>query len=143
MTQDTGKPATGYVLAIGAPSVDDYVRLRRIAGMGAKSREAAERGLPNTLHAVTINWQGAVVGMGRIIGDGGCFYQITDIAVDPDHQGRGLGKRIVKALVDHLHATAPPTAYVSLIADGQASELYAQFGFEPTAPRSIGMALNL
>jgi len=143
MTHEIGNAETGYLLVIGTPSVDDYVRLRRIAGMGEKSREAAERGLPNTIHAVTIDWQGRVVGMGRIIGDGGCFYQITDIAVDPEHQGRGLGKRIVKALVDHLHATAPPSAYVSLIADGQASELYAQFGFTPTAPRSIGMALNL
>ncbi|WP_373454357.1 hypothetical protein [Cereibacter changlensis] len=27
--------------------------------------------------------------MGRLIGDGGCFFQIVDIAVDPSHQGQG------------------------------------------------------
>lgn len=32
--------------------------------------------------------------------------------------------------------------YVSLIADGQAQDLYAQFGFIPTAPRSVGMAYS-
>lgn len=30
------------------------------------------------------------VGMGRVIGDGGCFFQIVDIAVDPADQGQGL-----------------------------------------------------
>ncbi|MDN0085028.1 hypothetical protein QU487_20175 [Crenobacter sp. SG2305] len=36
----------------------------------------------------------------------------------------------------------PETGYVSLIADGPAHALYAQFGFVPTAPASVGMALK-
>jgi hypothetical protein len=51
-----------------------------------------------------------------------------------------LGKRIVAALVGWLEANAPTSAYVSLIADGPAKDLYAQFGFEETAPVSVGMA---
>ena len=51
--------------------------------------------------------------------------------------------RIVSALVDWLHANAPKSAYVSLIADGPAKDLYAQYGFEPTAPASIGMAFRI
>ena len=39
-----------------------------------------------------------------------------------------------------LEETLPDGAYVSLIADGDAHRLYSQFGFEPTAPHSIGMA---
>ena len=35
---------------------------------------------------------------------------------------------------------APENAFVSLLADGEAHRLYAQFGFEPTAPHAIGMA---
>lgn len=42
---------------------------------------------------------------------------------------------------DWLHNNAPDSAYVSLIADGPAHMLYSQFGFEPTAPASIGMAM--
>ena len=81
--------------------------------------------------------------MGRIIGDRGLFFQVVDIAVDPKHQKRGLGKRIVAALVDHLYQTALPGAYVSLIADGEAHRLYSLYGFKPTAPRSIGMYWHL
>jgi ribosomal protein S18 acetylase RimI-like enzyme len=133
----------GYRLVAGTPDVETYRRLRRISGMSEKSLEAATLELPNTLFAVTIVSNGEKVGMGRVIGDGGCFYQITDIAVDPAHQGKGLGKMIMKALVDHLRETVPKSAYVSLVADGPAKHLYEKFGFKPTAPASIGMALLL
>ena len=134
---------TEYELIAGTPSVDDYRRLRRVSGLSEKTQAAAEAGLPNTWFAVTIRHQGGVVGMGRVIGDGGTAFQIVDIAVEPDHQGKGLGKRIMAALVAHIHANAPTTAYISLIADGDARHLYAKFGFTPVTPASIGMGLWL
>jgi ribosomal protein S18 acetylase RimI-like enzyme len=131
-----------YELVEATPSPDDYRRLRIAAGLSPKSAEAAAAGLPNTIYAVIIRKDGEAIGMGRIIGDRGLFYQIVDIAVDPKHQKRGLGKRIVGALVDHLQEIALPGAYISLIADGDAHHLYSLYGFRPTAPRSIGMYLH-
>ena len=124
------------------PLPEEYLRLRAAAGLSPFPREAAELALPNTLFAVVIEDEGRAIGMGRLIGDGGCFFQIVDIAVDPAYQGRGLGKRIMAALMAHV-ATLPKGAYVSLIADTPADRLYAQFGFAPTAPRSLGMAFRV
>ena len=132
----------GYVLTERRPSVEEYCGLRVTAGLSPKSVEAAFAGLPNSWFAVVVEHEGSAVGMGRVIGDGGLFFQVVDIAVDPAHQGRGLGKAIVGALVKRLRKAAPPGAYVSLIADGEAHRLYAQFGFELTAPASVGMALR-
>lgn len=132
--------ADGYTLLTGAPGVADYCRLRRISGLSEKTEDAAAIGLAHSWFGVRIVKDGTVVGMGRVIGDGGCFFQVCDIAVDPAHQGRGLGKRIMAAIVEHLHAHAPKSAYVSLIADGDAQYLYAQYGFKHTAPASVGMA---
>lgn len=129
----------GYELVFHPPGVDDYCRLRLQTGLGAKSAEAAKLGLAGTWFGVSLVHDGRVVGMGRIVGDGGLFFQIVDIGVLPAHRGKGLGKRIMAALVDHLERTAPPTAYVSLLADGEAHRLYRQFEFEFTAPESIGM----
>jgi ribosomal protein S18 acetylase RimI-like enzyme len=128
-----------YVLAAETPSIADYRRLREVAGLSGKSQEAAEAGLPNSWFAVIIRRGDAVIGMGRVIGDGGTAFQIVDIAVEPAHQGKGLGKQIMAALMDHLRQNAPATAYVSLIADGDARHLYAKYGFEPVMPESIGM----
>ena len=130
-------------LIAGTPGVEDYRRLRKVAGLSEKTQAAAEAGLPNTWYAVTIQHVGRTIGMGRIIGDGGTAFQIVDIAVEPEHQGKGLGKRIMAALVDYINAHAPDSAYISLIADGDARHLYAKFGFEPVMPASIGMALWL
>ncbi len=129
----------GYDLSDDAPDATDYCRLRAITGLTPRSAAAAAAGLPHSWHAVVVRRDGVAVGMGRIIGDGGLVFLIADIAVDPAHQGRGLGKAIMARLMGHLRARAPAEAHVSLIADGDARYLYAQFGFQPTAPASIGM----
>lgn len=81
-----------YELVETTPSSDDYRRLRIVAGLSPKTAEAAAAGLPNTIYAVVILKDGEAVGMGRIVGDRGLFYQIVDIAVDPKHQKRGLSE---------------------------------------------------
>lgn len=129
-----------YSILTRAPTVDEYLHLRSAAGLSAFSREAAELGLRGTVASVLIQRHGQIVGMGRLIGDGGCFFQIVDIAVEPAHQGQGLGKTIMRALTAHIEAELPPSAYVSLIADVPANRLYEQFGFRETAPVSLGMA---
>ena len=120
------------------PGVADYRRLRAATGLSAKSEPAALRGLANTPPGVSLLRDGEVVGMGRIVGDGGCFHFVVDIAVLPELQGRGLGKRIMGALDAWLRANAEPTAHVSLFADGQAKHLYAQYGFAESS-HSVGM----
>lgn len=122
------------------PTVNEYLRLRSVAGLSAFSEEAATKGLAGTLFSVVVEHERSAVGMGRLIGDGGCFVQVVDIAVDPRFQGQGLGKAIVSALTDYIANSLPPSAYVSLIADVPANKLYEKFGFKETAPRSLGMA---
>ena len=122
------------------PDAPTYRRLRIETGLSPKSQEAAQRGLANTLYGVSLLKAGDVIGMGRVVGDGGTVFVVVDIAVQRDHQGQGLGKRIMAALDAWLRANAPPSAYVMLVADGEAKHLYAQFGFADTAPASISMA---
>ena len=133
---------TGYTINARIPPSEDYRRLRVAAGLSPKSAEGAAIGLPNSLFGVTVEKDGRVVGMGRVVGDGGLFFQVVDIAVDPAHQKRGLGKAIMHEISSVLR-TVPRQAYVSLIADGEAHRLYAQYGFRPTAPASIGMEMHI
>jgi ribosomal protein S18 acetylase RimI-like enzyme len=121
------------------PTVEEFVSLREAAGMTPRSREGVERGLPNSLFGVVTEHEptGETVGMGRIVGDGGTVYQITDMAVHPDHQRRGLGTRVMEAILDYLDREAPSRAYVNLFADVEG--FYERFGFEETRPASKGM----
>lgn len=125
------------------PGVDEFIELRVNAGLSENSRVAATKGLKGTCFSVCVRDAERLVGMGRVVGDGGCFYQVVDIAIHPDYQRCGIGFQVMSQLMEQLRENAPKSAYVSLIADGDASMLYEKFGFEFTAPASVGMALRL
>ncbi|MEV7603086.1 GNAT family N-acetyltransferase [Kitasatospora sp. NPDC089797] len=129
-----------YELRPGVPTVEVFRRLRTDAGLSDRAPEAVALGLPHTWYGVVLHHRGEPIGMGRIIGDGGTAFQIVDICVNPAHQGRGLGKRIMAALTAELDRRAPASAYVSLIADGPARLLYEHYGFQDVARHdSVGM----
>jgi ribosomal protein S18 acetylase RimI-like enzyme len=135
----------GYRLVFGAPEVGDYLRVRREAGLTPKNVEQAEAALPGSWVALHVVHEasGEVVGMGRVLADGGWYFHIVDVAVLPQHQRRGIGDAILGALLDHIRAVAPPGAYVNLLADPPGRRLYERHGFSETAPHQIGMALRL
>ena len=133
----------GYRLVEGAPPLDDYLGLRQRAGLSPKTRpqgEAAIRGGWAAVHVVADD--GSVVGMGRVIGDGGWYFHIVDMAVLPEHQRRGLGDAVLTWLVTRIRRYAPPDPYITLLADEPGRRLYEQHGFVPTAPECIGMRLG-
>lgn len=120
-----------------------YLQLRHDSGLSTKSVEAATIGLAHTLYSVVVkNEQDHYIGMGRLIGDGGCFCQVVDICVLPQYQGKGIGKKIMEKFKAYIDEKLPSTCYVSLLADGQADKLYAQFGFKETMPQSKGMYIK-
>ena len=85
-----------YTVIHATPTDETYIFLRAATGLPSKAPQAATAGLANTLFAVQIahlSYLDEIVGMGRMVGDGGCFFQVADIAVLPAHQGKGLGKK--------------------------------------------------
>lgn len=133
-----------YELKYETPTVEDYIEIRLAAGLSRKSVEAAQIGLSNTLCAVIVYSGARPVGIGRVIGDGGCFFEIVDIAVEPEHQKKGLGDMIMEGLMAYINDKAPDTAYVSLMADHGTPEFYKRFGFQASLPpEKSGMSLRI
>lgn len=133
-----------FVIRIDIPEVEEYLALRQICGLSARDKEASKMGLANSIYSVIIRnkTDEKLIGMGRIIGDGGTAYQIVDIAVHPKEQGKGLAKAIMELLMKYIHDEINPQAYVNQIADRPADKLYEQFGFVETTPESLGMYLK-
>ncbi len=73
----------------------------------------------------------AVVGMGRAISDGVSDAYIQDVTVAPDHRRRGIGTRIVEAILARL--TADGLDWIGLIAEEGAGGIYRHLGFSPMA----------
>ncbi len=127
-----------YTVIEKVPSAEAFCHLRVAAGMSPRPLEGARAGLPHSCYGVHILWQETPIAMGRIVGDGAINFDIVDVAVDPAHQGKGLGRLVMEKLVAWLDANAFDGAYVTLVAD--VPELYAKFGFESVRPESEGMA---
>ncbi len=134
---------SGYRLVERVPSVEEYKRVRIAAGLSDKDAGAAKIGLANTVFGVCVESEGRVVGIGRIVGDGALFFEVVDIAVLPEHQGRGLGAKVMDSLMSYLRENAVPGAFVSLISDPGISGFYERYGFEARAPESPGMSLTI
>jgi GNAT superfamily N-acetyltransferase len=123
------------------PTLEDYLRLRADSGLTPKSLEQGRGALSGSWRWSVVQHGGRAVAMGRVIGDGGWYFHVADMATLPDHQGRGLGRRVLADLLAQIDEVAPPGAYVTLMADAPGRRLYASMGFVETAPESLGMRL--
>lgn len=68
----------------------------------------------------------AQVGFARVVTDGATFSWLCDVFIDPAHRGRGLGKRLVRAVLSEPRV-ARTRVY---LATQDAHTLYEPFGFE-------------
>ncbi|KAA3613352.1 MAG: GNAT family N-acetyltransferase [Calditrichaeota bacterium] len=74
--------------------------LYRVAPLGKKMPESLKTAFTNSRFKCFIFDNQRLIGVGRALADGiDCSY-ICDIAVNPEYQGLGLGKKIVNKLVE-------------------------------------------
>ena len=79
--------------------LDELSTLYRLAPLGDKPPQALATVYGNSMFACFAYAGTALAGAGRVLADGlDCAY-IADVAVHPDHQGRGLGSELIRRLV--------------------------------------------
>jgi GNAT superfamily N-acetyltransferase len=121
------------------PSVDEYRKLRRLVGWRDTDATATEIALRNSLFSVVVAEGDTVVGIGRIAGDGGLYFYIQDVVVQPDYQSKGIGKAIMKELMAFIKTNARPGSYIALLAAKGLEKYYQRFGFEARKVDAPGM----
>lgn len=126
----------------GAPSAEDYVSLRLRSGMGNKDLKRSEVALKNSLFIVALYDEEKLIGFGRVVGDGGITYVVSDIMVDKDYQRRGLAEQIMKAIDGYFEENAHEDSYICLIANHPADLLYNKHKFEYLPENKYGMLRN-
>jgi GNAT superfamily N-acetyltransferase len=68
---------------------------------------------------------GTPAGFARVITDWATIYYLCDLFVLPDYRGRGLGKRLVEAVVKHPRLKK----LTGMLMTADAHELYERYGF--------------
>jgi len=135
----------GIVIEQRLPSIAEYNALKETAGWPILDEKSTITGLNNSLYAICVIRQGEVIGTGRVIGDGGIYFHLQDVIVDPQFQGKGIGTRIVEMLMGYIAGKAGKNTMVGLMCAKGVDPLYQKFGFitRPNEKYGPGMCLVL
>lgn len=135
----------GYTLHPGCPSVADYRNLRASSGLTPVTESMAQGAVTGGWYGCYISHNTQPVAMGRIIGDGGWYFHIVDMATLPEHQRKGLGEAVMRHLLAYIEENSPKDGkpFINLFADPPGMRLYEKTGFvEGVSVGEVGMVLG-
>lgn len=121
------------------PKAEDYVSLRIRSGMGNKDLERSRKAIANSLFTVSIYDEENLIAFGRIVGDLGITYVVSDIMVDENYRRKGFADQIMKELNNYFEENTFEDSYICLIANSPADLLYHKYQFEYLPKSKCGM----
>ena len=96
------KPAAVFAWSDALDAIDwhEVETLYRLAPLGNKSAAHLQAVFANSRFRCFVFDAGNLIAAGRALSDGADCSYVCDVAVMPTHQGHGLGKQVVKRLVE-------------------------------------------
>ena len=83
--------------------VTDYMRLHEEATWGIIPEEQARNTVTNAAFTVSARTDdGTVIGMSRLLWDGGTTAYVCDVIVSPAYHHLGIGRTLVLRTIDHM-----------------------------------------
>lgn len=120
-------------------SVQEYLDIRNEAGWFITNSSATRVALDSSLYSVVVVENDNVVGLGRVIGDGGIYFYIQDVIVHPDYRKMGIGTRVMEMLLDYINLNTTRGAFVGVFAAFDLGAFYEKFGFTRSPKEALGM----
>lgn len=128
-------------------TAQEFVYLTEAVGWGKSNLEQIELALKNTIYSISVEIDGKIIGMGRIIGDGARVFYIQDVVIHPNYQGRGIGTTIMENLMAFFEkfSISDCNIMVGLMSAKDKECFYERFGFKkrPNEFQGNGMMLNI
>ena len=124
------------------PAPEQYNALRVNSGMSSRwaAPERVDRALKGSSFICSVWENDELIGLGRVIDDGGICFSVNDIMVDRRFQRRGIADRIMSEIDTYLDRNADEFCFVTLLARIPADHIYARHKFEYIDPaRRCGM----
>lgn len=128
-------------------TAEQFCNLEEAVGFGRPNIRQSEKAIENSIYSVSVNIEGEVVGMGRLVGDGARIFYIQDVCVKPEFQRKGIGKLIVEKLLEYIKNNSIPNSRVTvgLMAAKDKEGFYQKLGFRirPNEKEGNGMMINI
>lgn len=125
------------------PTPAEFAAITAAVGFKPHPEEAIALGLANSFCGVCAVERERVVGVGRVVGDGALHFYLTGIMVAPEFQRRGVGTRIVEALLQRVEQVPYANTLIEALPLPGLDSFYARFGFKACRQYAPGMHLWL
>lgn len=124
-------------------TVEDFNSLRKSVGWEVIEYKQAEVGLKNSTFITVAKIDTKVVGVARVISDGGYVAIIVDVIVDPEFQRQGIGGRLLENIMKYLELSISDGQLlkVNLMATTGKEEFYKKYGFITRPNENMGSGM--
>jgi GNAT superfamily N-acetyltransferase len=132
-----------YQIIEKLPSSEEYLYLRQLVGWNLLERDVVEKALPASLYCVCAVVDRTVIGMARIIGDGGLAYYIQDVIVIPEYQRKGIGTQLMNKIMEYIRTNAYNNSVIGLMAAKGKEPFYTRYGFTIRPDSNLGSGMTI
>ena len=132
-----------YQIIEKLPSPEEYTLLRQLVGWGIHEHDVIVKALPNSLYCVCAYANAEIIGMARIIGDGGLAYYIQDVIVKPGYQRQGIGTELMNKIMEYIHLHTSDNAVIGLMAAKGKEPFYKRYGFTIRPDDNLGSGMTI
>jgi N-acetylglutamate synthase and related acetyltransferases len=104
------------------------------SSFSGKKKSSASRKAKNSEPVVTVWDDERAIGFARATSDGIYRATIWDVAIHPDYQGAGLGRKLVETVLSHPRMNRVERVYLMTT---YKQSFYERIGFQPNASQTM------
>ena len=125
-------------------SPEEYMELRKKVGWCEFPLEEAAAGINNSYMVLCARDHGRAVGVMRLLWDRGYIAFLSDVMVDPEYQGQGIGRVLVESSIQKIKNDSKPgyKVKINLMAAKGKEAFYEKFGFSCRPNDKVGAGMD-
>ncbi len=135
----------GYMIEYGEYiTPEEYMQLRKNVGWVEFPLEQAQACIDKAYMIMCVRDCGKAVGVVRLLWDGGYIAFLSDVIVEPEYQGKGIGRKLVEASISRLKEGMKPGYKVKLTLNSAKGKepFYEKFGFRVRPNEDSGPGMD-
>lgn len=122
----------------------EYMDLRKKVGWVEFPLEEAQECITNAYMVLCVRDDEKAIGVVRLLWDKGYIAFLSDVIVDPEYQGQGIGRKLVEACIQRLKDDMKPGYKVKITLNSAKGKepFYEKFGFKVRPNEDAGPAMD-
>lgn len=123
------------------PTNEEFNMLFKSVGWGRREDKKINQHRLMSVYSICAYDDENICGMARVVGDGS-YYTVYDVVVKKEYQGNGIGKELMKNIIQWYETIKDDDTYLYLGASYKKEKFYEKFGFKSRPFDKIGAGMK-